>query len=158
MTGDAHPVRPEPLAELIDRVAGAPHALVALGIPRCPACMLLPASLSAIAAARPGLPIGIALFERPDDWELREALLWPRGIRVSRSSVPVLALLRDGEAVATRMGGAPAHMIDRWLEPHLGPAAHPLPDGPTEAETGTLDAMARRRAQQTVVKARDPLG
>lgn len=151
-------VRHEPLRDLVARVADADHALIALGIPRCPACMLLPASLSAVAAARPGLPVGIALFERPEDWDLREELLWPRGIRVSRSSVPVLALLRSGEAVATRIGGAPAHLIDRWLDPHLGPAAIPVPEGPTEAEIGTLDAMSRRRAQQTVVKGRDPLG
>ncbi|MFN8121116.1 MAG: hypothetical protein U0237_01670 [Thermoleophilia bacterium] len=158
MTGGVPPVRPEPLRELIARVADAEHALVALGIPRCPACMLLPASLTAVAGARPGLPVGIALFERPEDWELREELLWPRGIRVSRSSVPVLALMRSGEAVATRMGGAPAHMIDRWLDPHLGPAAHPVPEAPTEAEAGALEAMSRRRAQQTIVKGRDPLG
>lgn len=150
-------VRPEPLPDLLARVARG-DALVGLGIPRCPACMLLPASLAAVASARPGLAVGLFLFERPEDWELREELLWPRGIRVSRSSVPVLALLRDGRAVATRMGGAPAHLIDGWLEPHLGPAAHPLPAETTEAERATLDRMAARRAQQTVVKGRDPLG
>ena len=150
-------VRPEPLRDLLARVAEG-DALVGLGIPRCPACMLLPASLGAVACARPGLAVGLALFERPEDWELREELLWPRGIRVSRSSVPVIALLRGGQAVATRIGGAPAHLIDRWLEPHLGPAGHPLPAETTEAERATLDHMAARRAQQTVVKGRDPLG
>jgi len=151
-------VLPEPLPGLISRVADADHALVGLGIPRCPACMLLPASLGAVAAARPTLVVGLALFERPEDWDLREELLWPRGIRVSRSSVPVLALLHRGEAVATRMGGAPAHLLDRWLAVHLGPASRPVPEGTTPAEAATLDAMAARRAQQTVVKGRDPLG
>jgi len=158
VTGDAGLVGPEPLRALMARVADAPEALVAFGIPRCPACMLLPASLAAVSAARPGLAVGIALLERPEDWALREELLWPRGIRVSRSSVPVLAVLRSGDAVATRMGGAPAHMIDRWLEPHLGRAARPVTEGPTPAEAGMLEAIAGRRAQQTVVKARDPLG
>jgi hypothetical protein len=151
-------IRPEPLPALIARVAEADHALVGLGIPRCPACMLLPASLGTLAAARPDLVIGLALFERPEDWEQREELLWPRGIRVSRSSVPVLALMHRGQAVATRMGGAPAHLLDRWLAEHLGPATTPVPEGATAAETATLDAMAARRAQQTVVKGRDPLG
>lgn len=155
MTTDVHP---EPLRELIARIADADRALVGLGIPRCPACMLLPASLGAVAAARPDLVVGLALFERPQDWDLREELLWPRGIRVSRSSVPVLALLSRGQAVATRMGGAPAHLLDRWLAEHLGAATSPVPEGTTASEAATLDAMSARRAQQTVVKGRDPLG
>jgi len=152
------PIVPEPLERLLERVQEAPHALIGLGIPRCPACMLLPATLRAIAGARPGLEVGIALFEHPGDWELRERLLWPRGIRVSRSSVPVLALLRQGTAEATHIGGAPAHMLDAWLAGHLGPAARPIPAEATADELATLDDMAARRAQQTIVKGRAPLG
>lgn len=151
-------IEPEPLPDLVRRIEDAEHAFIGLGIPRCPACMLLPASLGAISEARPGLTVGLALFREAADWDLREELLWPRGIRVSRSSVPVLAVLHRGTAVATRIGGAPAHMLDRWLDEHLGPAARPVTDTTTESERATLDAMAARRAQQTVVKGRDPLG
>jgi hypothetical protein len=148
------PVAPEPLADLIARLDDAEHALVALGIPRCPACTLLPTSLAAVAAARPDLPLGIALLATPGDWAAREELLWPRGIHVSRSSVPALTLLERGRAVASRTGGAPAHVIDAWLAERLGPAARPVPPGETAEERAALGALAARRAQQTVVKSR----
>jgi hypothetical protein len=147
-------ITPEPLATLIARMDPHEHALVVLGIPRCPACMLMPTSLAAVAAARPGLPVGMALLATPEDWASREGLLWPRGIRVSRSSVPALVLLAHGQAVATRMGGAPAHVIDAWLAGHLGPAERPLPAVETPEERAALGALAERRAQQTVVKTR----
>ena len=113
--------------------------------------MLLPASLAEIARVRPGLVVAIGEFASIDDWRWREELLWPRGIRVSRSSVPALALLvGGGEVVATRPGGGPAMVIDRWLEPSLGPAAQPLGDEPTPAELAALEAaivvIARHRA------------
>ena len=53
----------------------------------------------------PGLTIAIGEFATlgaPGE------LFWPRGIHVSRSSVPALALLADAEAVTSRPGGGPA--------------------------------------------------
>lgn len=147
-------IAPEPLAALVARLDGEPRALIALGIPRCPACRLLPASLGALAAARPGLAVGLALLDGPEDWALRETLLWPRGIRVSRGSVPALALLREGRAVAARPGGGPAHVIDGWLETLLGPAARSLAPALTRAEERALAQTAPRRAQR--LRARDP--
>jgi hypothetical protein len=146
---------PEPLAEVVARLKEAPVGLLALGIPRCPACRLLPASLGELARARPDLPIGLALLERPADWAARESLLWPRGIRVSRGSVPVLALLRDGHAVALRHGSAPASELDAWVARSLGPAARRPPDGPSAAERAALEAMAARRAQHELVRSRE---
>ena len=140
-------VAPEPLAPLLARLEQAPAALLALGIPRCPACSLLPATLGAIAEARPGLAVGLTLFVEEGDWALRETLLWPRGIRVSRSSVPALVVLRDGRAVASRAGGAPAHLLDAWLAETLGPAAKALPPEPTPEERAALAATAPRRVQ-----------
>lgn len=147
------PVEPEALAGLVERMDRAPLGLMALGIPRCPACQVLPVTLAALAAARPGLEVGLALLARPEDWALREDLLWPRGIRVSRSSVPALALLREGRAVATRAGGGPAGVLDRWLAGHLGPAERPLPDGPSESEWETIACTAPRRAQRMAARA-----
>jgi thioredoxin-like negative regulator of GroEL len=141
------PIRPEPLAAAVGRLEAADEALLALGIPRCPACRLLPATLAALAEARPGLGVGLAYLERPEDWASREPLLWPRGIRVSRASVPVLAVLRRGRAVATRQGGAPAAVLDAWLAETLGPAAAPPEPGPSAHERAALAAIAARRAQ-----------
>jgi hypothetical protein len=149
------PVAPEPLPDLIARLDGEQVALLALGIPRCPACGLLPATLAALREARPSLATGYAVLATPADWALREALLWPRGIRVSRGSVPVLALLRRGRAVAHRHGSAPAHAIDDWLAGALGPPEIPLEPGPTAEERGALATTAARRAQREAVRARD---
>jgi thioredoxin-like negative regulator of GroEL len=144
----------EPLGELIARLDRAPVALIALGIPRCPACEVLPASLAAVAAARPGLVVGHAVLATPGDWALRDELLWPRGVTVSRSSVPALALLRHGRAVARRAGGGPASAIDAWLAGELGPAERPIPAGPTEAERAAIACTAPRRAQRAAARGR----
>jgi hypothetical protein len=144
----------EPLADLVARLDRAPVALIALGIPRCPACQVLPVTLAAVAAARPGLAVGHAVLAEPADWALRDELLWPRGIRVSRSSVPALALLRDGVAVARRAGGGPASSIDAWLAGELGPAERPLPEGPTAAEQAAIACTAPRRAQRVAARGR----
>lgn len=148
------PLDPEPLAGLVARLDREPHGLIALGIPRCSACQLLPTTLAVVAAARPELAVGMALLERPEDWALRDELLWPRGIRVSRASVPALALLRGGRAVSRRSGGGPAHEIDAWLARSLGPPRHPLPAAPTEAELAALAGTAPRRAQRRAARAR----
>lgn len=141
-----------PIADALSVVARAPHGLLALGIPGCAACMLLPASLAEISRARPGLTIAIGEFATVQDWALREELLWPRGIHVSRSSVPALALLADGETIASRPGGGPAAAIDAWLAAVLGPAAHPLGDDPTAGEQAALDALGPRIAHHRSVK------
>ena len=146
---------PEPLEPLLARLEGTEQALLGLGIPRCPACRLLPATLSALRAARPALAVGIHLFAGPEDWLARESALWPRGIRVSRSSVPVLVLLRGGEVVAQRPGSAPAHVLDAWLTEALGPAQRPLAASLTPGEEATLDAMAARRGQHDQIRSRD---
>jgi hypothetical protein len=143
---DADGPRPVPVPDALAAVADAPHGLLALGMPGCAACMLLPASLAEIRRVRPDLAVAIGEFATAADWALRERLLWPRGIHVSRSSVPALALLADGEVVASRPGGGPAGVIDRWLAPHLGPAREALPDGPTPDELAALDALSDRVA------------
>lgn len=148
---DRRPVIPESLRSALARVAGTPVGLLALGIPRCPASMLLPASLSELAVARPHLPIALGILAGPGDWADRETLLWPRGIRISRSVVPVLVVLREGRAVATRHGGASARLIDAWLDTHLGPADAPIPDQLSAAEIRELERIAARRAQHAAV-------
>lgn len=144
----------ETLPDLLARLDRAPLALLALGIPRCPACDLLPVTLSALVDARPGLETGVAILATPEDWAARETLLWPRGIRVSRASVPALVVLRHGEVVATRQGGAPAHALDVWLTEIAGPAETPVPPGPTPAERAALAGSAARRVQIQGVKTR----
>jgi hypothetical protein len=57
-----------------------------------------------------------------------------------------------GPPGASRPGGGPAEAIDRWLERELGPAAHPLPAGPTAGELAALDALSGRIARQRGVK------
>jgi len=154
MAAHGPPLTPMPVPEALAIVSRARRGLLALGMPGCSACMLLPASLAEIRLARPGMAVAIGEFATPADWRERERLLWPRGIHVSRSSVPALALLADGAVVATRSGGGPAEVIDRWLAAALGPAAHPLPGGPTPAEIAALDAIAGRVAHQRHVKHR----
>lgn len=149
---DVPSLSPQPVPEALDAVVGARHGLLALGIPGCSACMLLPASLEEVRRARPGLAIAIGEFASPADWRDRERLLWPRGIHVSRSSVPVLVLLADGAVVASRPGGGPAGTIDRWLAQHLGPAEHPLPEGPSAGELAALDALAGHISMQRSMK------
>ncbi|WP_217915737.1 hypothetical protein [Miltoncostaea marina] len=158
MPAVAHPA-PAPVADALAAVARAHAGLLALTIPGCGACMLLPASLAELRRARPGLVVAIGEFASPEDWRERERLLWPRGIHVSRSSVPALALLVDGEVVASRPGGGPAALIDRWIASLLGPAERPIEDGPTAAEAAALDALAGRiAAQRHAKRARAGLG
>lgn len=152
--GPTSALAPLPVPEALGMVADAPHGLLALGMPGCAACALLPVSLREIRRARPGLTIAIGEFATIEDWVVREELLWPRGIHVSRSSVPVLALLADGEVVASRPGGGPAFVIDRWLETVLGPSPHPLEDRPTPDELAALDAQAGVIARHRAVKRR----
>lgn len=147
------PIPPVPVPEALAAAAAAPRALLALGMPRCSACMLLPASLAEVAGARPDLVVAFGEFASPEDWALREELLWPRGIHVSRSSVPALALLVDGEAVASRAGGGPAYAIDAWLAERLGPAAAPVPARLTPGEENALDAISGHMGRQRGVKA-----
>ncbi len=154
MDAEPEPVLPVSVAEALAAVVAAPRGLLALGMPACSACMLLPASLAEVRRARPDLTVAIGEFASPADWSQREALLWPRGIHVSRSSVPAMALLVDGEVVAGRPGGGPAAHIDAWLTEHLGPAPRPVPAGPTPGETAALDALAGRIARQRYVKQR----
>lgn len=145
-------IRPEPLPELLGRLCEASEALLALAIPRCPACELLPATLAAVARSRPRLAVGIAILASPADWAARERLLWPRGIRVSRASVPALTILRDGRAVARRDGSAPARDLDRWLEEFLGPADVPIVEQPTAEERAALARTGARRAQHHLAR------
>jgi hypothetical protein len=135
-------------------VSAAPRGLLALGMPGCAACLLLPASLAEVGRSRPDLTIAIGEFATADDWASRERLMWPRGIHVSRSSVPAMALLIDGEVVATRPGGGPASVIDAWLAPRLGPAAHPLTEGLTPAEAQALEGLSGLIARHRSVKGR----
>ena len=116
--------------------------------------MLLPVSLAEIGRARPDLTVAIGEFATIEDWAQREVLLWPRGIHVSRSSVPALALLADGEVIASRAGGGPAFAIDRWLEGWLGSAERPLRSAPTEGELVALDALAGLIGRHRAVKRR----
>ncbi len=151
---DRTPIRPVTVPEALEAVARAPRGLLALGMPGCAACLLLPASLDEVRRARPGLTVAIGEFASIEDWAWREELLWPRGIHVSRSSVPALALLVGGEVVASRPGGGPAEVIDRWLEGVLGPAEHPPGPGPTPAELAALDGLSGLIARHRAVKGR----
>lgn len=155
MTEDRPSVpQPMPVADALAVVTCAPRGLLALGMPGCAACRLLPASLAEIARVRPGLAIAIGEFAGPDDWALREELLWPRGIHVSRSSVPALALLVGGEVVSSRPGGGPAFVIDRWLAEVLGPSPSPLAEEPTAGERAALEADAGLIARHRAAKGR----
>jgi hypothetical protein len=145
---------PLPVPEALEAVVGARSGLLALGMPGCAACMLLPTSLMEVRRARPGLVVAIGEFATIEDWAVREELLWPRGIRVSRSSVPAMALLVDGQVVASRPGGGPAFIIDRWLEPVLGPPPYAFEEHPTAAELAALDAQAGLIAGHRAVKSR----
>lgn len=142
------------LADHIAAIDAAPRALMSMGRPVCPACQVLDAGMQAIANARPDLPIYVVHLETDDDWAAREAVLWPRDIRVSRSTTPAMVLLEHGHVVARRQGAAPAHLVDRWIGEHFGPAATPVAEGVTDAEQRVLDRTTGRRAQHLAVKAR----
>jgi hypothetical protein len=143
---------PTDVRTALQAVVRAERGLLGLTMPLCGACLLLPASFAEVARVRPGLTVAIGEFAGPGDWALREELLWPRGIHVSRASVPAMALLVGGEVIASRPGGGPAHVIDAWLEPHLGPAAESLGREPTPAEVEALEAAGSRIARQRYVK------
>lgn len=149
---DVRPLEPLPLLDAVRRVDGAQTALLALGIPRCGACEVLPASLGVIAAARPDLTVAYGLLSSAEEWAARADLLWPRGIRVARASVPAMALLVDGSAVARRYAGGPARAIDDWLEAFLGPADAPPGAEPADLELEALESTTLRRARQILVK------
>lgn len=147
-------LRTLPLDQAVEWLSEPPVALLSLGIPRCPASRALEASLEAISESRPRLPIARVVLATPDDWALRETVLWPRGIRVSRSSVPVLSLLRDGRLAVSRHGSAPAHVLDEWLSGEIGPATTPPKEVLTRSESAVLEETALRRAQHRDVKSR----
>jgi hypothetical protein len=145
---------PRPLREALARADAAPLCLVALGIPLCPACELLTASLAQIGRSRPDLTIEIALLSSPAEWADREVLLWPRGIHVSRSSVPVLVLLRAGELIASRPGGGPASAIDAWLTTFLGPPAASVEETISAPEATRLAELGDLRRRHLTVRGR----
>lgn len=150
----AAPVAPVPVAEAVDAALTAPSALLALGMPGCAACEVLPASLGEIARVRPGLAVHNGRFGGPEDWALRETLLWPLGIHPTRAVVPMLVLLRDGRPIAQRHGSLPAAGIDAWLAEALGPAQETLPAEPTALERDALAAQTSRRVRQIRVRDR----
>jgi thioredoxin-like negative regulator of GroEL len=147
-------LRGRDLGACIDEVDAAPMALMALGREVCPACQTLDASLAVLADARPDLPMYVVHMDGEDDWAVREALLWPRDIRVSRAATPAIALLRNGRAVATHQGALPAFQLDAWIAEWFGPAVSPVPRGIADAEQSVLDRTAARRAQHALVKDR----
>lgn len=147
-------VVPETLAGALARVADSPRALLGLGIPRCPATQMLPTSLSAVANARRHLPIALGILGSPEDWDARETELWPRGIHISRSVVPILVFLRDGRAAATRRGGASAYVIDAWLADTAELTPTTLTPRWADDERAELARLAGRRAQHAAVTAR----
>lgn len=139
-----HPVDVEPLRDALDRVASAPLGLLAVGRPQCPACELLEVTLGVVQSVRPDLVIASTQLDTPEDWALREELLWPRGIRVSRASMPTLVLMRGGMAIAHRHASGPASDVDAWITEHLGPGTTPL-TGVSEGEIAALELVAPLR-------------
>ena len=142
------------LAGRIEAIDTEPRVLMAMGRPVCPACQVLEAGLQAVATARPDLAIYVVNLETDDDWAAREAVLWPRDIRVSRSTTPAMVLLARGRVVARRQGAAPAHQVDEWISEHFGQSDTPVVEGLTDAEQHVLDRTSDRRAQHHAVKAR----
>lgn len=147
------PIEPTPLVDAVDQAFAAPVALLALGIPVCPSCELLKVTLGAIADARPDVRVLLATMDTQADWDARETVLWPRDIRISRASVPVLVLVQQGAVVESRHGGGPAAALDTWLTTHLGLPQHELALGLTDAEHQALDGMATVRANILAAKA-----
>lgn len=142
------------LGEVISTIDAQPRALMAIGRAICPACQVLDAGLDLVAAARPDLPVYSVSMDTDADWAVREDLLWPRDIRVSRAATPAIVLLEHGRAVASHQGALPAHDLDAWVAQHFGPAATPVPPGISTAEQAVLDRTADRRAQHAAVKGR----
>lgn len=137
-----------PLAEALAGIEAAGSGLLGIGIPRCPASALLAASLEAVAAEDDTATAAMAILADAGDWAAREHLLWPRGIRVGRGSVPVVARYRDGEW-STRPGAAPADVLRGWL------AGREVAPGPLrESERRVLADTAARRAQHEEARGR----
>jgi hypothetical protein len=140
-------VRIYSLEDCLAAADAAGTALVALGIPLCPSCELLDATLEAVGRSRSGLWVGIAALVTREDWAAREWLLWPRGIHVSRACVPTFAVLRDGEVLATRQGGGPAAAIDGWLTQVIGPPDKSVDHEITGREAARLGSLAALRVR-----------
>ncbi len=64
-----------------------------------------------------------------------------------------MVLVRGGEVVASRQGGGPASVLDRWIAGTLGPAEHPVAGGISATETDALGDLAAARAHLLAVKA-----
>lgn len=140
----------ETLVSALDRLEEAGQGLMGLGIPRCPASSLLESSLEELAGELPAAAVAMVTLASREDWAAREDFLWPRGIRVSRASVPVVARLCDGQW-STRQGAAPAAVLTAWL----------AGDAPTEgdaplrrAEQQAIADSAARRAQHAAARGR----
>ena len=146
-------IEPTPLVDAVEQAFAAPVALLALGIPVCPSCELLKVTLGAIGDARPTLRVLLATMDSQADWDARETVLWPRDIRISRASVPVLVLVQQGAVVESRHGGGPAASMDAWLTTLIGPPERPLATGLTDAEHEALDGLAGVRANILAAKA-----
>lgn len=146
-------MEPTPLRDAVDTAFAAPTALLALGIPLCPSCELLKVTLAEIARSRPGLTVALASMDSPEEWAARETLLWPRGISVSRASVPAMVLVQDGVVVASRHGGGPASVLDEWIAATLGPAERPIGAGVSATEAEALAEVAASRARLLAAKA-----
>lgn len=153
MTDRPGAILPTPLEDAVDQAFDAQCALLALGIPLCPSCELLKETLGAIAWSRPQLRVLLATMDRQEDWDARETLLWPRGIHVSRASIPVIVVVRQGSVVATRHGGGPAVSLDGWLTEQGVVAERQLEAGFTDGEDAALAALAGTRASLLAMKA-----
>lgn len=153
VTRDSVGHMPEPtpavysLGEGLAAADAAGTALIAFGVPLCPSCELLDATLGTIQRSRRGLWVGIVALATRQDWAAREWLLWPRGIHVSRACLPVLTVLHGGEVLSTRQRGGPAAVIDPWLTKALGPPDIPLTGGIDGDEATRLDAVADLRVR-----------
>jgi len=117
--------------------------LLVLGRDDCPACGVLGASARGLALAWPELMIISAGFASAEDWRVRDALLWPRGISASRAVMPTLCLLRAGAKAWQAHGARPAQTLIAELTPLLG-QPDSLPD--PAAEQAALARIAPRRA------------
>lgn len=138
------------LADAVRRIENAGQGLLGIGIPRCPASALLQASLGAIADDDPRRVVAMSTLRTTDDWAERETCLWPRGIRVSRASVPVVARYADGRWL-TRQGAAPATVLSAWLDGSDDPAGD---DELHRDERRVIEETAPRRAQRQAARER----
>lgn len=122
------------------------NVLLVLGREDCPACVVMGASAGVIARAWPDLAVWSVQFAEPSDWQARAAVLWPRGVHVSRAAMPSLALLQDGIVTWQGHGAVVAADLVARLQLHLGAPANAVA-GIDGAEEQARQAVARRRAQ-----------